>query len=465
MYFIILILFLLSTISTHPFSLLEASGTESWDHDYMTFGIFDEPRMFLINKDLSKEILVLNPPTPHIVNKTLINLNGNCAVITKSYFGKNEQLVMVINQQSKSKLYVFEYKENSFNILLSSDEFVMDSITATADNNSIIVGDRDGSYIEFRNESNYLVNYKTGKLLDDNVELLDIMKHDNFTFVLGYANEHLILKVDRFSINLDFKSFSNCFIKSYNDTILVGCNNEIYSYLFNKTSKNLELEFHDTFDNRDWKGVETGNWLGNFFGQQFIVLRKNKTSDFEINLLVYGASLYYDIRKWTLTETLMQEQFSELEHQMPNKINVDQIKNWLTETNTNSFGFYVCDNPHEDSINNYEGFIRFLDGTNGFKVNGKYLRVWLELDPPTEAIADNCAIPPDISLTPFNETKIFGDSFYWNKTGYIAWGTIMGELSKIYPHLVALNIDDLTHDISGTWGVFTPTIIAQITAN
>ena len=95
----------------------------------------------------------------------------------------------------------------------------------------------------------------------------------------------------------------------------------------------------------------------------------------------------------------------------------------LASTRTNTFLWSVCDCTADwrvptawgcGPLDKYDDFVRFLDGTRDFKVEGEQLRVWLGLDPPSEAHEEgrtletgDCRPPTDSPLTPWNETEIF----------------------------------------------------------
>ena len=99
-------------------------------------------------------------------------------------------------------------------------------------------------------------------------------------------------------------------------------------------------------------------------------------------------------------------------------------------------------------MDNYNDFVHLLDSTRDFTVSGEHLRIWLGLDPPTEAVvpgatlrSGSCNVPTDSPLTPFNETEIFLGANY---TSYDRWGTLVGKLAAWASHLVALDIDDFS---------------------
>ena len=92
---------------------------------------------------------------------------------------------------------------------------------------------------------------------------------------------------------------------------------------------------------------------------------------------------------------------------------------------------------------------QFLEATKDFKIDGTQLRVWLGLFPPSEASPFHngtlmCQPPPDSPLTPFNETALWAGDNY---TNYTRWGDLAGRLGALYPHLVALDIDDFSSNV------------------
>jgi hypothetical protein len=204
---------------------------------------------------------------------------------------------------------------------------------------------------------------------------------------------------------------------------------------------------------------------------QLIALRvpdatRSGSNEFVVNLLVFGQPSHLQRRQSSLRDWKGQRQFSLMEHTMALPIDGAQVKQWMTATNVDSFSFSVCDRSGDNSSTAYVQFVRFLELTKAFSVNGRQLRVALVLDPPTEATeGTGCHVPGDSPLTEFNDTALFDGTNYYNKTGYAAWGEIVGRLAEIYPHLVSLDIDDMSHDINPPWLTFTPDTVANITAN
>lgn len=145
------------------------------------------------------------------------------------------------------------------------------------------------------------------------------------------------------------------------------------------------------------------------------------------------------------------------------EFNTTLAKELLLRSHTNTFNFLIC---HQDD---YTNAVRLLRDTEGFLVDGSLFRLWFVLLPPSEGSADrdNCTVPPDSPLTLFNETAIFasGGNSSLGYLNYAMWGRLLGLLAQEYPHLVALNMDDCTHDIRPPSGIFTPELVASITAN
>jgi hypothetical protein len=140
-------------------------------------------------------------------------------------------------------------------------------------------------------------------------------------------------------------------------------------------------------------------------------------------------------------------------------LNVDKVKEIWTATHINSFDYYIC-GAAGPTINDYFDFVNVLAATRDFSVDGQPFRIWLEVAPGSEAVEDGCQVPHDHPLTHFNETELFGPRGYGD---FAAWGELAGLLAVQYPHLVALNIDDLTDHISS--GEISTSVLARVTAN
>ena len=92
-------------------------------------------------------------------------------------------------------------------------------------------------------------------------------------------------------------------------------------------------------------------------------------------------------------------------------VDVDTLKGYWSATNVDTFDYYVC-GAGGPTPNSYDDFVRVLDATKGFAVNGRQFKLWLEVAPGSEAAEDGCQVPHDHQLTHFNETALFGPAGY-----------------------------------------------------
>ena len=82
-----------------------------------------------------------------------------------------------------------------------------------------------------------------------------------------------------------------------------------------------------------------------------------------------------------------------------------------------------------------------------------------------------CSVPADSPLTPFNESALVDHSKGWlGCNDYVGWSDIIGRLAKLYPALVALNIDDFSQNLvakpyAPSLVPFTPAMLGQMQAN
>ena len=219
---------------------------------------------------------------------------------------------------------------------------------------------------------------------------------------------------------------------------------------------------------QEWSGIACGRWLNAASGgadDQLLALRAyNKTlsGTFAYNVLVYGNALHFEQRRTSMEGVLGTQEWTTYLNVStgPGLFNTTYAKELFTRTSVNFYTYYVC---HHQM---YDNFLALLRDTEGFLVNGRQLRVGLELTPPTEAIGDACNIPPDSSLTPgFNKTSFFNTTLGY--LDYAAWGRVVGLVAQQFPHLVSFSIDDFTHDIQGSGenDIFTPGLITTILSN
>jgi hypothetical protein len=185
--------------------------------------------------------------------------------------------------------------------------------------------------------------------------------------------------------------------------------------------------------------------------------------EFVVSTLVYASPSRVEGRMLAVSGVLGQQGLTSVLNTSaaPGELNTSLLREYYRATHTNTHNFEVCSADH------YEAFVQLLHDTARFTVDGRQLRLWMEILPPTESIKDGCSPPPDSSLTPFNETAAFmsvGNSSmrYLN---YEGWGEIVGRLGALFPHLVALQMDDFTHDVySPPYAIFRPPLLARMTS-
>ena len=194
---------------------------------------------------------------------------------------------------------------------------------------------------------------------------------------------------------------------------------------------------------------------------------------FHANLLLFGRPEHWLRRRASISDVrAMQEFKSSFKDNGANVANVtapldtDRMKQILSSVHANTYSYSVCDcdwsedNWSCSTLYHYEEFVHFLEATKSFKVDGQQLRVWMGLYPPSEAKPTGCKPPPDSPLTPFNETELWDGAAYAN---YTLWGDLAGRLGQLYPHLVAVDIDDFSSNV--VTGAFDGNYVAKITSN
>jgi hypothetical protein len=204
---------------------------------------------------------------------------------------------------------------------------------------------------------------------------------------------------------------------------------------------------------------------------------------FSVSLLVFGGGSLWQPRAAAFDNALMQEG-------MPNWFGPDQpplgakagtdwhhyMINGLLDTGTNLFSHTVCDRQSLVTRNDswhYENFLKMLELSAQERVNGVPLRMAIYLiGNGHEEHGNGCLAPVDSALTPtINESAIFSGSSpdgpiygYTDGTGYIRWAELIGQLSRIYPHLVGVSVDDYSHSVQAPAAIFTPTVVAAMQA-
>jgi len=200
---------------------------------------------------------------------------------------------------------------------------------------------------------------------------------------------------------------------------------------------------------------------------------------FKTTLLLFGRPAHWLRRRASVAGARgMQELKVTYDDAGPNvdglvaPLDVGHVRDMLRSTHTNLFLNNVCDcSPGSgrkswscSPLYNYLDFVRLLDATAGFLVDGQQVRLVLGLFPPSEAVMppSSCRPPPDSPLTPFDEAALFAGANY---TDYVRWGQLAGLLAQQYPHLSAVDIDDFDLNVEpGVPSVFTGQSLAQITS-
>ena len=226
-----------------------------------------------------------------------------------------------------------------------------------------------------------------------------------------------------------------------------------------------------------WRSVAVGAWLAPGATvlpaeAQILALRAPPAASpttLRASLLLFGRPEHWLRRRASVAGLRAQQELkTTYDDAGPNVANltapldVEKVKAILASTHSNAFLNDVCDcTPSPPAwgcspLYGYLDFVRLLEATRGFAVDGRQVRVLLGLFPPSEAnmpAPSACRPPPDSPLTPFDEAALFAGKNY---TSYDAWGALAGMLAVQYPHLVAVDIDDFDLNVRpGDATVFT----------
>lgn len=247
-----------------------------------------------------------------------------------------------------------------------------------------------------------------------------------------------------------------------------------------------------------WLGFSAGAWLNSSLAlpneAQLLGLRASPppasplpmdaaataaASSFHATLLLFGRPEHWLRRRASVSGVrAMQEFKTSFRDNGPNVDNLTapldagQMRRILASVNANTYSYSVCDCATSDRVwscsplYGYAQFVQFLEATKDFKVGGQQLRVWLGLYPPSEALPTGCTPPPDSPLTPFNESRLWeeeGGGAAGKYTSYTLWGDLAGRLAQLYPHLVAVDIDDFSSNVLS--GTFDGNYVARITSS
>ena len=213
-------------------------------------------------------------------------------------------------------------------------------------------------------------------------------------------------------------------------------------------------------DPAPWSVATRARWLPNPSGDpwhQIVAVREPalQASDWDIDVVVWGGANYLLGRKRALAGTRAQYIYKGAKKPQ-------EILAAMNSTYTNTHSLLIC-GPH--TYSSYPSFLEFLEASKDFAVAGEQVRVWATLLPPTEAPGDDCAPPSESDITPFNDTAVFGGDPELGYQDYEAWTRLLAALAVLYPHFVALNIDDFSHNLSNVKAVhFSPGLVARMTS-
>eukprot|EP00035_Acanthoeca_spectabilis_P009269 m.165146 g.165146 ORF g.165146 m.165146 type:complete len:754 (+) comp14667_c0_seq1:188-2449(+) len=236
-------------------------------------------------------------------------------------------------------------------------------------------------------------------------------------------------------------------------------------------SSTLSIESTHTLDKGGWVSATFSPVLGASVlarpGElQLLGLRSPAAvqATFPVNLLVYGRAEHFLSRRAAVDGTLSQYGF-DASMNVTAPLDVNVVKRGLADTHANTYSFIACDTAVGGRASNegYLAFVNLLSAVSNFSVSGQQVRFWLTVLPPTEAVSSKCQPPPDSPLTPFNETALFDPRLGY--LDYAGWALLCGELAVLFPHFVALQVDDMSHDVQPPDGIFTPALVARMSSN
>jgi len=214
-----------------------------------------------------------------------------------------------------------------------------------------------------------------------------------------------------------------------------------------------------TVAGQSWKGIVAADFLGGDMGAEELIAVRSTGDSYRTNVFVFGNRFHRAQRESALSET--HAQYAGAPRLAPDDhIDPEGLKQWLLDTHTNVYSLLIARTNRPD----YLDLVAFLEATRDFCVDGRQLRVWVTLLPPTETdvSSQRCSLPADSPTTPFSEADYFPEGLDTDSCDdYVGWAGLLGKLATIYPHLVALNIDDFTHNL----GFYTPIMLAQIESN
>jgi hypothetical protein len=206
-----------------------------------------------------------------------------------------------------------------------------------------------------------------------------------------------------------------------------------------KTLSNSDLH---SATGQSWKGLAAVDWSRGDNGAQELIAARRVDAPYQTDLFVHGSSLHRKARESAIAST--KAQYAGEPHAdagLP--VDSELLEEWLTQTHANTYSFLLWDTTGDD----YLDLVRFLDATKAFCVDGRQLRVWVTLIPPSEVKGGKCSMAAESPLTPFSESSYFTGGLPSSCSDYEGWAALLGDLAAQYPHLVAVNVDDFTHNV------------------
>jgi len=211
-------------------------------------------------------------------------------------------------------------------------------------------------------------------------------------------------------------------------------------------------------EDQPWKAIAAADFLRGDAGADELLLARQASGTFAVDLFVYGNPYHTEWRAAALRHTEAQYAGEPRPDGAEAPADLATLRAALADTHTTVYNFLLYDTTGQD----YLDFVRFLEETRDFCVDGRQLRVWVTLIPPTEARSGRCSTPADSPWTPFDERELVpatgGVPACQN---YVGWADVFGRLAAIYPHFVAVNVDDFSHNVPDP---FNPETVARMTA-
>ncbi|HEY3450359.1 MAG TPA: VCBS repeat-containing protein [Myxococcales bacterium] len=216
-----------------------------------------------------------------------------------------------------------------------------------------------------------------------------------------------------------------------------------------------------------WSGLVATDWLGGDSAADELIALRQPTGAFDVGVLVYGSDWHDLRRRQAIAHTRGQYDNKSAFFDPVASPKVAKLQQWMSDTHTNTYNMMLWDETGKD----YLDLVEVLEGTRDFAVDGRKVRLWVTLIPRTESAAHDagfglkCSVPADSPLTAWDEKTLFDPSLgNGGCLDFRGWGKALGRLAAQYPQLVAVNIDDFTHNVGWSSIEIHPDTIAAMTA-